>query len=48
VIAPGRWGQRVVETIHSHRELGFTVVGVLTRHPAKLATPSTGRRWWGW
>ncbi|HVE85792.1 MAG TPA: undecaprenyl-phosphate glucose phosphotransferase [Myxococcales bacterium] len=36
VIGAGALGQRVVETIHGHRELGFKVVGILTRHPEKV------------
>jgi Undecaprenyl-phosphate glucose phosphotransferase len=42
VIGAGALGQRVVETIHSHRELGFRVVGVLTRNPGKLGTEVDG------
>jgi len=36
VIGAGALGQRVVETIHGHRELGFKVVGVLTRNAEKV------------
>ncbi len=35
VIGAGALGQRVVETIHQHRELGFRVVGVLAQDPEK-------------
>jgi Undecaprenyl-phosphate glucose phosphotransferase len=42
VIGAGTLGQRVVETIHSHRELGFRVVGLLTRNPAKVGTTIDG------
>jgi Undecaprenyl-phosphate glucose phosphotransferase len=38
VIGAGELGQRVMETIHSHSELGFRVVGVLTRKPEKVGT----------
>ena len=38
VVGAGELGQRVIETIHSHRELGFRVVGVLTRKPEKVGT----------
>jgi Undecaprenyl-phosphate glucose phosphotransferase len=38
VIGAGDLGQRVVETIHQHRELGFKVVGLLSRHPSKVGT----------
>ncbi len=42
VIGAGEVGQRVIETIGSHRELGFRVTGVLTRHPEKLGTTVMG------
>ena len=42
VIGAGSLGQRVVETIHGHRELGFKVVGVLTRHPEKVGQTIDG------
>ena len=42
VIGAGELGQRVIETIDSHRELGFRVVGVLTRRRAKLGTTAKG------
>ncbi len=38
VVGAGSLGQRVVDTIHAHRELGFKVVGLLSRHPAKVGT----------
>jgi Undecaprenyl-phosphate glucose phosphotransferase len=38
VIGAGEVGQRVIETIDHHRELGFRVTGVLTRRPEKLGT----------
>ena len=42
VIGAGELGQRVIETIEGHRELGFRVVGVLTRKSAKLGTQVKG------
>lgn len=36
VIGAGELGQRVIETIDGHRELGFRVTGVLTRKPEKI------------
>jgi Undecaprenyl-phosphate glucose phosphotransferase len=42
VIGAGTLGQRVVETIHGHRELGFKVVGVLTRNPEKVGQSIDG------
>ena len=38
VVGAGALGQRVVETIELHRELGFKVTGLLTRKPEKLGT----------
>ena len=38
VVGAGTLGQRVVETIEQHRELGFTVTGLLTRKPEKLGS----------
>ncbi len=38
VVGAGSLGQRVVETIESHRELGFKVTGLLTRKSEKLGT----------
>ncbi len=42
VIGAGEVGQRVIETIDHHRELGFRVTGVLTRRPEKLGTAVLG------
>ncbi|MFT3709153.1 MAG: undecaprenyl-phosphate glucose phosphotransferase [Archangium sp.] len=38
VVGAGQLGQRVVETIEQHRELGFKVVGLLTRRSEKIGT----------
>ncbi|MBX7099154.1 MAG: undecaprenyl-phosphate glucose phosphotransferase [Myxococcaceae bacterium] len=38
VVGAGELGQRVIATIEAHRELGFRVVGLLTRHPDKVGT----------
>ena len=38
VVGAGALGQRVVETIEQHRELGFKVTGLLTRKPEKVGT----------
>ncbi|MFO0599182.1 MAG: undecaprenyl-phosphate glucose phosphotransferase [Myxococcaceae bacterium] len=38
VVGAGQLGQRVVETIEQHRELGFKVTGLLTRKPEKVGT----------
>lgn len=38
VVGAGTLGQRVVETIELHRELGFKVTGLLTRKPEKIGT----------
>ncbi len=38
VVGAGELGQRVVETIHQHRELGFVVMGLLTRKAEKVGT----------
>ena len=38
VVGAGTLGQRVVETIEQHRELGFKVTGLLTRRPEKIGT----------
>lgn len=43
VVGAGELGQRVVETIESHRELGFTVMGLLTRRPEKVGTTIRGK-----
>jgi Undecaprenyl-phosphate glucose phosphotransferase len=42
VVGAGALGQRVVQTIHEHRELGFTVTGLLTRKPEKVGTEVLG------
>jgi Undecaprenyl-phosphate glucose phosphotransferase len=42
VIGAGELGQRTIETVESHLELGFRVVGVLTRHPFKVGTTLAG------
>ncbi len=42
VVGAGTLGQRVVQTIHEHRELGFTVTGLLTRKPEKVGTTILG------
>ncbi len=44
VVGAGELGQRVIETIDSHRELGFRVTGVLTRKAAKLGTDVKGAK----
>jgi Undecaprenyl-phosphate glucose phosphotransferase len=36
VVGAGQLGQRVVETIDEHKELGFKVVALLTRKPEKV------------
>jgi FlaA1/EpsC-like NDP-sugar epimerase len=36
VVGAGQLGQRVVETIDEHKELGFKVVSLLTRKPEKV------------
>jgi Undecaprenyl-phosphate glucose phosphotransferase len=36
VVGAGELGQRVIETVEQHRELGFRVVGVLTRRAEKV------------
>lgn len=43
VVGAGDLGQRVVETIEEHRELGFTVMGLLTRRPEKVGTSIKGK-----
>lgn len=42
VVGAGEVGQRVIETIEHHRELGFRVTGVLTRRAEKLGTKVLG------
>jgi Undecaprenyl-phosphate glucose phosphotransferase len=44
VIGAGELGQRVIETIEQHRELGFKVTGVLTRKPMKVGTIVKGAK----
>ncbi len=44
VIGAGQLGQRVIETIHGHRELGFKVTGVLTRRPEKIGSMVEGAK----
>ncbi|MHB8879056.1 MAG: undecaprenyl-phosphate glucose phosphotransferase, partial [Myxococcaceae bacterium] len=42
VVGAGELGQHVIETVESHLELGFRVVGVLTRKPQKVGTRVKG------
>lgn len=42
LIGAGELGQRVIETIEIHRELGFRITGILTRHPEKVGTTIKG------
>jgi Undecaprenyl-phosphate glucose phosphotransferase len=42
VVGAGELGERVVQTVEGHRELGFRVVGVLTRDPAQLGREVAG------
>lgn len=42
VVGAGELGRRVVETIESHRELGFKVTGLLTRRPEKVGSTVLG------
>ena len=42
VIGAGVLGQRVIDTIEGHRELGFRVTGVLTRNPDKVGSVVKG------
>ncbi len=42
VVGAGELGRRVIGTIHAHRELGFQVVGVLSRHAEKVGTKVDG------
>ncbi len=44
VVGAGELGARVIETIDQHRELGFTVTGVLTRKPEKVGTLVKGAK----
>jgi Undecaprenyl-phosphate glucose phosphotransferase len=43
VVGAGALGQRVVETIDEHKELGFKVTGLLTRREAKVGTIIKGK-----
>lgn len=42
VVGAGQLGQRVVETIEQHRELGFKVTGMLTRKSEKVGSSVLG------
>lgn len=42
VVGAGELGQRFIDTIHAHGELGFRVVGALTRRPEKVGTEVLG------
>lgn len=42
VVGAGQLGQRVVETIEQHRELGFKVTGMLTRKSEKVGSTVMG------
>lgn len=42
VVGAGELGRRVIETIHRHRELGFEVVGALSRRPEKVGMQVDG------
>ncbi len=42
VVGAGELGQRVIRTIHDHRELGFRVTGVLSRHAHKVGSDVLG------
>lgn len=42
VVGAGELGQRVIETIHQHRELGFRVTGLLTRKSEKVGARIAG------
>jgi Undecaprenyl-phosphate glucose phosphotransferase len=42
LLGSGEVGGRVIGTIESHRELGFNVVGVLTRDPSKVGSTVKG------
>ncbi len=42
VVGAGALGQRVIDTIELHRELGFTVTGLLTRREEKVGTVING------
>jgi len=42
LIGAGELGRRVIDTIEIHRELGFRITGILTRHPEKVGTSIKG------
>ncbi|ATB26852.1 capsular polysaccharide biosynthesis protein [Melittangium boletus DSM 14713] len=42
VIGAGELGQRVIETVEGHKELGFRVVGLLSLHPDKVGQQVLG------
>lgn len=42
LVGAGELGQRVIETIEGHRELGFRVMGVLSRRPQKVGSMVKG------
>ena len=42
LLGAGEVGERVIETIDGHRELGFRVVGALARDPAKVGSSIRG------
>jgi Undecaprenyl-phosphate glucose phosphotransferase len=42
LIGAGDLGQRVIDTIDKHRELGFRITGILTRHADKVGTTVRG------
>jgi len=42
LIGAGELGQRVIDTIESHRELGFRITGILSRHAEKVGTAIKG------
>jgi Undecaprenyl-phosphate glucose phosphotransferase len=44
VVGAGDLGARVIETIDQHRELGFKVVGVLSRHAEKIGGTVKGAK----
>jgi Undecaprenyl-phosphate glucose phosphotransferase len=42
LVGAGELGQRFIDTIEQHRELGFKVVGALTRRPEKVGSEVKG------
>jgi len=42
LIGTGELGQRVIETIDNHRELGFRITGIVSRHPNNSVTEVQG------